>query len=63
MKNRDEYTASIIFRPAITPFEAAVLPAAERKAYGVLAMIRYAYEETGEKGVKTAAQRAKIWVR
>ena len=53
--------ADIVFMPALTPLEAAVLPARERETYGTLGMIRYACE-AGEIR-QSCAQRAKIWVR
>ena len=60
--NRDglsPYRAQIAFLPAITPMEAAVLPAELPARYGVLGMIPRAAEAFagGEN------QRAKIWVR
>ena len=52
-------TRDIIFEKALLPMEAAVLPAEEKKRYGVLAMVPRAWEAAeNEKG-----QRAKIWVR
>jgi len=49
----------VVFRPAVTPLEAAVLPAMERKSRAALCMIRRACDA----GACTPAQRAKIWVR
>ena len=54
--------ADVAFLPAITPLEAAVIPAKERnrqERYGVLRMMRYACEA----GDACLYQRAKIWVR
>ena len=48
-----------IFRPALSPLEASVLPAREKMTYGVLGMIRRAYE-AGEKTPEPFFQRAKI---
>ena len=53
--------ADIVFMPALTPLEAAVLPAQEREIYGTLGMVRYACE--AEEGQQRRDQRAKIWVR
>ena len=53
-------SADVVFRPALTPLEAAMIPAQERKhAYGALALARrpFAFE------AETACQRQKIWVR
>ncbi len=51
---------AVVFLPAITPLEAAVLPAMERSSYyGTLRMIRRACGA----GEPQPAQRAKIWVR
>ncbi|MBQ4265232.1 MAG: hypothetical protein IJB85_06945 [Clostridia bacterium] len=47
----------VVMRPALTLFEASVLPAKERRAYGALSMIPRAYD------VGNVNQRAKIWVR
>lgn len=50
----------VVFLPALTPLEAAVLPARERpRAYGVLRMVRSAWEA----GERPRPQRTKIWVR
>ena len=49
----------VVFMPALTPLEAVVLPAQERAAYGVLHMVRHAYDA----GISFGPQRAKIWVR
>lgn len=57
-----EYPDDVIFLPALTPIEAAVLPARERperKPYGVLHMVPGAWEA----GERQARQRTKIWVR
>jgi len=51
----------VVFMPALTPLEAAVLPARERKTYGTLSMIPCAYQ-AGE-AERGRCQRAKIWVR
>lgn len=56
------YPADMVFLAALTPMEAAVLPAQERtpkRTYGVLRMVPRAWEA----GSRTAPQRAKIWVR
>ena len=56
------YPDGVIFLPALTPMEAAVLPAQERperRAYGVLRMVPGAWEA----GEQQARQRTKIWVR
>lgn len=37
------YRADIVFRPALMPLEAAMLPAKDTKAYGTLRMVRRAY--------------------
>ena len=49
------------FLPAITPLEAAVLPAAEKRAYGTLSMIPCAYDAGNGNILRN--QRTKIWVR
>ena len=61
LKMRQEATCrgDVVFMPALTPLEAAVLPAQERAAYGVLRMVRRAYDA----GIACGSQRAKIWVR
>ena len=51
------YPDGVIFLPALTPMEAAVLPA--RRAYGVLRMVPRAWEA----GERRGNQRTKIWVR
>jgi len=51
----------VVFLPALTPMEAAVLPAREKRTYGVLGMIRRA-GDAGERFCE-GDQRAKIWVR
>lgn len=59
---RPAYPDGVIFLPALTPMEAAVLPARERperKPYGVLRMVPGAWEA----GERQARQRTKIWVR
>lgn len=56
------YPDGVIFLPALTPMEAAVLPAQERperRAYGVLRMVPGAWEA----GERRSNQRTKIWVR
>ena len=56
------YSDGVIFLPALTPMEAAVLPAQERperRAYGVLRMVPGAWEA----GERRNSQRTKIWVR
>lgn len=56
------YPDGVIFLPALTPMEAAVLPAQERperRAYGVLRMVPGAWEA----GERRGNQRTKIWVR
>lgn len=56
------YPDGVIFLPALTAMEAAVLPAQERperSAYGVLRMVPTAWEA----GTRTSNQRTKIWVR
>ena len=52
---------NVVFMPALTPFEASVLPAKERETYGVLGIIPHAYE--AGRPVCGGSQRAKIWVR
>ena len=56
--------AEIVFLPALTPLEAAMLPARERPARGALAHavrdIRRSFSLCAERG---AGQRTKIWVR
>lgn len=62
LRSRRMPTDAVVFMPAITPLEASVLPAVERKdgkAYGTLSMIRCAHDA----GNCARAQRAKIWVR
>lgn len=52
----------VVFLPALTPMEAAVLPARERperKAYGALRMVPTAWEA----GARAGTQRTKICVR
>jgi len=53
--------SDVVFMPALMPLEAAVLPAQERKTYGVLDMIPCAYEAGDAE--RCGDQRAKIWVR
>ena len=53
--------AEVIFVPALTPLEAAVLPAREKETYGTLSMVRRAYE-AGDAAYRWP-QRAKICVR
>ena len=53
--------AEVIFVPALTPLEAAVLPAREKETYGTLSMVRRAYE-AGDAACR-CSQRAKICVR
>ena len=56
------YPDGVIFLPALTPMEAAVLPAQERperRVYGVLRMVPRAWEA----GERRGNQRTKIWVR
>jgi len=62
MRKKAVCSADIVFLPALTPMEAAVLPARERETYGVLRMIGRAYD-AGEHGAQARCQRAKIWVR
>ena len=53
---------SVVFLPALTPMEAAVLPARERmerRTYGALRMVPTAWEA----GMRRSPQRTKIWVR
>ena len=61
MRNRAVYSANVVFMPALTPLEAAVIPAREKESYGTLGMIRRAYEagDAADRGF----QRAKICVR
>jgi len=59
LRGRQAAYDAIVFLPAITPLEAAVLPAMERAPYGTLRMIRRACDA----GMPQPAQRAKIWVR
>ena len=61
MRNREVYPANVVFMPALTPLEAAVIPAREKESYGTLGMIRHAYE-AGD-AVCRGVQRAKICVR
>ena len=61
-KLRSGRTDAVVFMPALTPLEASVLPAMERKdkkLYGTLSMVRRAYDA----GDCATAQRTKIWVR
>jgi len=58
MRQLPSCRAAVVFMPALTPMEAAVLPAQERKTYGTLGMIRYAYEAAGAESCRP--QRAKI---
>jgi len=59
MRREAACSADVVFMPALTPFEAAVIPAWEKETYGVLRMIRYACEADAP----DSPQRAKIWVR
>ena len=61
MCNRENYPANVVFMPALTPLEAAVLPARDKESYGTLGMIRRAYE-AGDAADRWS-QRAKICVR
>jgi len=56
-------SADVVFRQAITPLEASVLPAIEKGSYGTLRMIRYAREAGRDEARAAGNQRAKIWVR
>ena len=61
-KLRSGRTDAVVFMPALTPLEASVLPAMEKKdkkRYGTLSMVRHAYDA----GDCAPAQRTKIWVR
>ena len=49
----------IVFRPAMMPLEAAVIPAGDRAYIGALSMAPHAYEAIERR----KNQRAKIWVR
>ena len=60
-KRQADCHADVVFLPALMPLEAAVLPAQERKTYGMLNMIRYACEAGKEEYRRP--QRTKIWVR
>ena len=66
-RKRERWAAQlddVVFHPAITPFEAAVLPAIEKPAYGTLRMIRRAYDAgNARNGGSSGDYRAKIWVR
>ena len=59
MRRTTERRADVVFMPALTPLEASVLPAQERKTYGVLRTIRRACDA----GKDDLPQRTKIWVR
>ena len=52
-------TADVIFRRALEPMEACVLPAGERVRLGMLSMVPMA----GDTLQRQKDQRAKIWVR
>ena len=56
---RKESMREVIFRPAVTPLEAAVIPAGEKQRYGALSMVPRACEAPFWR----ENQRAKIWVR
>ena len=60
LKNSNEtWVREVIFYPAVTPMEAAVIPAREKMRYGALRMAPHAWEALE----KRENQRAKIWVR
>ena len=61
IRNRAVYPANVAFMPALTPLEAAVIPARIKESYGTLSMIRHAYE-AGDAAARWS-QRAKICVR
>ena len=56
---RGPYACEVVFRPAVEPLEAAMIPAKEHWRFGVLAMVPRAYDAQQRK----ENQRAKIWVR
>ena len=43
-KRNHPYHADIVFQPALTPLEAAMLPARETRGYGALRLARRAFE-------------------
>lgn len=64
-KTYGDQSRDVIFRPALTPLEAAMIPAEEKPRGGAL---RHVMRETErrfalEGGETQAGQRAKIWVR
>lgn len=66
-KRNHPYHADIVFQPALTPLEAAMLPARETRGYGALRLARRAFElwpePCGCRQPHTRDQRQKIWVR
>ena len=57
--SRGACAQEVVFRAALEPLEASVLPAKECRRYDLLPMIRHAWEATE----RMQNQRAKIWVR
>ena len=59
----EKHSCGMIFYPALTPLEAAVMPAESRRFSGALSHLR---RETARRFCREApecAQRTKIWVR
>ncbi|MGN0996758.1 MAG: hypothetical protein ACI4PG_07595 [Candidatus Ventricola sp.] len=64
MKRTYSADAEIVFQPALTPLEAAMLPVRETRGYGALALAKRAFDccDTLCPACRLA-QRQKIWVR
>ena len=61
---RKNGAGDVIFRPALTPLEAAMLPARETRGYGALRLARQAFDCCEPLCLACrCAQRQKIWVR
>ena len=64
MKRKHAADMQIVFQPALTPLEAAMLPARETRGYGALALAKRAFDCCGTLcPACRRAQRQKIWVR
>ena len=64
MKRKHAADAEIVFQSALTPLEAAMLPARETRGYGALALAKRAFDGCDALcPACRSAQRQKIWVR
>ncbi len=63
MKKKQVSSSQVVFQPALTPLEAAMLPARDRSSRGALHQAQRAFDPWAQTRRDGRAQRQKIWVR